>query len=314
MNQDVSHSDPRSSYSQSERLVQIGTYLQQVREEQGLVVDQVAGKTMIAGRHIRAIEAGDINALPEAIYVRGFIKRYAEVLGLDGAEISTAFPLFADEPELKPSWQNSDVAQLRQAHLYLAYVALITLAVISLGAVLVRLDNGDRPGQPDPTLATPDSGSSPGSSPSASSLSSPRNSSTSPVAENTDSSENLLSSSTEPEDVGPPDLATLLNARENNETRPDSLDPALLGKPVRVELEMKERSWLRVTVDGQLDFEGVLAEGTQRTWAAEDNVLVRVGNAGGVLAAFNGSDAELMGEPGSVQERLFSANVDQPLP
>ncbi|MGK7891644.1 MAG: helix-turn-helix domain-containing protein, partial [Leptolyngbyaceae cyanobacterium] len=127
MNQDVSSSDPRSSYSQSERLIQIGIYLQQVREQEGLLIDQVASKTLISGRHIRAIEAGDLEALPEAIYVRGFIKRYAEVLGLDGVEISTAFPLYSDSPEFRPTWQNSDVAQLRQAHLYLAYVALITL-------------------------------------------------------------------------------------------------------------------------------------------------------------------------------------------
>ncbi|MEB3233379.1 MAG: helix-turn-helix domain-containing protein, partial [Leptolyngbyaceae bacterium] len=148
MNQDISSSDPRSSYSQSERLIQIGTYLQQVREDQGLSIEQVATKTMIAARHIRAIEAGTMNVLPEAVYVRGFIKRYAEVLGLDGTEISTAFPLATDEPAFKPTWQNSDVAQLRQTHLYLAYVTLNTLAVIGLGAVLVRLDNGDRPGDP----------------------------------------------------------------------------------------------------------------------------------------------------------------------
>ena len=46
MKQEISRSD----YSQSEKLNQIGSYLQEVRQEQGLSVEQVAAKTMIQAR------------------------------------------------------------------------------------------------------------------------------------------------------------------------------------------------------------------------------------------------------------------------
>ncbi|MEB3229700.1 MAG: DUF4115 domain-containing protein, partial [Leptolyngbyaceae bacterium] len=129
------------------------------------------------------------------------------------------------------------------------------------------------------------------------------------VTENPETSEEVAPAPTPTnEDQDQATLEDVLNGSDS----PRPVDPAIADKPVRVQLEMKERSWLRVTVDGQLDFEGVLDEGTQRTWAGETNVLVRVGNAGGVLAAFNESEAEIMGDPGSVQERLFSPDSPDP--
>ena len=310
MNQEISRSD----YSQSEKLIQIGTYLQDVRQEQGLSVEQIATKTMIQARLLRAIEAGNLDGLPEAIYVRGFIKRYAEFLGLNGNDVAKSFPLYSDTGDLEPTWQNSDVAQLRQTHLYLAYIALITVAVIGLGAVLTRLSNGDRPTPPPTVVETPDSGSevssgseaqtnsdSENSTPEASSPSvttaAPEPSTpTAPVADAPEApEEDALSEILQPSGLEDDLLAT-------------TLDPSASDKPVQVELELKDRSWLRVIVDGRQEFEGVLPEGSQRTWAADSTIVVRAGNAGGVLAAFNGADAEPMGNPGAVSERRFSTD------
>ena len=297
MNQEIS----RSEYGQSEKLMQIGAYLQQVREEQGLSIEQIATKTKIQARLLRAIEAGKLDLLPEAIYVRGFIKRYADFLGLDGGEVSKAFPLYPDVRSTEPTWQNSDVAQLRQTHLYLAYVALIMVAVVGLGAVLNRLSSGDRPSQPTTTAVEPNPADSTSSS-SDTSSSSPSTANAGSSSDSTTTPQTGTAATTDGDPspvLTPPSLGDTLG-----ET---ALDPSITGKPVRVELELKERSWLRVIVDGSQDFEGVLPEGTQRTWAAEDSVIVRAGNAGGVLAALNGQDAELMGAPGAVQERRFSA-------
>lgn len=318
MNQEIS----RSEYSQSEKLIQIGSYLQEARQEQGLSIEQIASKTMIQGRLLRAIESGDLDALPEAIYVRGFIKRYAEFLGLDGNEAAHAFPLYPDKSNLEPTWQNSDVAQLRQAHLYFAYVALITVAVIGLGAVLTRLSSGDRP-SPNPTVVeAPESdtqssqpGTEEGSSPDVESTPIPEASNDenkpqndTPPAEEPSNAEVVASPPEVEADANEPDaLSTVLQppGLEDDLLTP-ALDPELRNKPLRVELDLKDRSWLRVVVDGRQDFEGVLPEGTQRTWAGESTVVIRAGNAGGVLASVNGASAEPMGDPGAVSERSFS--------
>ena len=82
--------------------------------------------------------------------------------------------------------------------------------------------------------------------------------------------------------------------------------------PVEVSLQLVERSWLRVIVDGNEEFEGVLQEGAEQTWTAENAVTVRAGNAGGVRIAINDRPAEVMGEPGAVSEQTFSPESPSP--
>jgi len=62
----------------------IGKILQDAREERGLTLDQVAGATYIRLHYLRAMEAGDFAALPSRVQVKGFLRSYADYLGLDG--------------------------------------------------------------------------------------------------------------------------------------------------------------------------------------------------------------------------------------
>lgn len=63
---------------------QIGKELKEIREEKEISLEEVAEKTKIPLRFLKAIENGRWEELPEEVYLRGFIKTYAEVLGLDG--------------------------------------------------------------------------------------------------------------------------------------------------------------------------------------------------------------------------------------
>lgn len=76
-------------------------------------------------------------------------------------------------------------------------------------------------------------------------------------------------------------------------------------KAVRVGLMLTAQSWVRVVADGKTEFEGVLPEGTQRGWAANQQVVVRAGNAGGVLVSFNNGQSKKLGEPGEIEEVAF---------
>jgi Domain of unknown function (DUF4115) len=81
--------------------------------------------------------------------------------------------------------------------------------------------------------------------------------------------------------------------------------PTNLQKPVKVGVVMTEESWVSVVVDGKQDYEGTLKEGSQKVWTAQQKVIIKAGNAGGVMAAFNDGQAKRLGEPGSVQEVSF---------
>ncbi|MEB3295752.1 MAG: DUF4115 domain-containing protein, partial [Synechococcales bacterium] len=77
------------------------------------------------------------------------------------------------------------------------------------------------------------------------------------------------------------------------------------NKPVRVGLTFTDQSWVRVLVDGKEEYEGVLPQGTMKAWSADRQVVVRAGNAGGIMVVYNESQAKPLGEPGAVQEVAF---------
>lgn len=261
---------------QAEILAQIGDYLHQIREDRLLSLEQVAAQTMIQARLLRAIETADLNQLPEPIYIRGFIRRYAEALGLNGGEIAASFPVEPDSRAIQPSWQNS-AAQLRPTHLWIAYTLLIVAAVGGLHQYLTRYASSVD-GSADTSTATVEGAASTSPSPETAS-------STEAPAGNTDTASSEA-----------PDAAST------------SQDADAADQPLRVEVRLTQKSWLRVVVDGKQELEEVLPEGSQRSWTGTQQITIRAGNAGGVLLAHNDSEAEVMGESGAVREVTFSAD------
>lgn len=63
--------------------VSIGRTLREAREKLGLSVADVAAQIKFAPRQIEALEADDFGHLPEAAFVRGFVRSYAKILQLD---------------------------------------------------------------------------------------------------------------------------------------------------------------------------------------------------------------------------------------
>jgi cytoskeletal protein RodZ len=132
---------------QVERLMQIGAYLRHVREEEVLSLEEVSARTLIQPRLLKAIEEGKLHQLPEPVYVQGFIRRYAEALGLEGAEFAEAFPAERSLQIAQSSWKDSPAAQLRPLHLYIAYVALIMASVSLLSFIVSRSAPSETAGQ-----------------------------------------------------------------------------------------------------------------------------------------------------------------------
>lgn len=66
---------------------ELGAYLRSEREKKNLDITAVANQLKINPRQLRAIEDGDVGSLPHPAYVRGFIRSYAGLLGLNAEEI-----------------------------------------------------------------------------------------------------------------------------------------------------------------------------------------------------------------------------------
>jgi Helix-turn-helix domain len=63
---------------------EIGNSLREARERQGLGYPEIELATKIRAKYIRALEEEDFTSLPGDAYIRGFLRTYAEYLGLDG--------------------------------------------------------------------------------------------------------------------------------------------------------------------------------------------------------------------------------------
>ncbi|HKB93695.1 MAG TPA: RodZ domain-containing protein [Gaiellaceae bacterium] len=65
-------------------MFEIGNSLREARVRQGLDYAQVELATKIRAKYIRAVEEEHFDSLPAEPYVKGFLRAYADFLGLDG--------------------------------------------------------------------------------------------------------------------------------------------------------------------------------------------------------------------------------------
>ena len=239
---------------QQQQLQEIGAQLRALREQSQLSIEQITARTMIQPRQLEAIEMGRLNQLPEPVYIRGLIKRYADALGTDGEVLAAAFPTTLRVQSRPSTVVGLPTGQLRPIHLYAAYIVLIAAAVSGLSYLL----NRSAPRMASPSLA------------------------------------DQIPAATSP-------------SGSSNTSAVVATTPDAPQKPVQVAINLTAQSWMRVVVDGRTDFEGILQEGTQRTWTADRDITVRAGNAGGVLLTYNNQQPKPMGKPGTVEELTFSA-------
>lgn len=74
-----------------DRRYTLGTELRMAREERGLEIRDVVDAVRIQSRYIEALEDGRTEDLPGTVYALGFVRTYAEYLGLDGSEMVARF-------------------------------------------------------------------------------------------------------------------------------------------------------------------------------------------------------------------------------
>ncbi|BDI17324.1 helix-turn-helix domain-containing protein [Nostoc cf. commune SO-36] len=120
----------------AEKLAELGAQLWALRQEQGLSLEQVVVLTRIPRRLLQAIEEGNLNDLPEPVYIQGLLRQFAEALGLNGVEFSGTFPISSAQVNPQGLGNHSPLAQLRPIHLYFLYILLIVCSVNGLSQLL----------------------------------------------------------------------------------------------------------------------------------------------------------------------------------
>jgi len=68
-----------------------GDFFAEIRKYKNIPLGYVSNRTKIAIYHIEALEREDYPSLPVRVYVMGFVKAYAKLLGLDAAKACKAY-------------------------------------------------------------------------------------------------------------------------------------------------------------------------------------------------------------------------------
>ena len=274
----------------------VGYTLRQERERQNLSINDIEEGTSIRALYIEAIENGEYDKLPGAIYTKGFIKNYAKFLEMDvdavvkefatdmaelnaekeAAEVATVAQEAAPVPEKKvePEPEKKSLGysiqnENRRSSNLLIVAAVVLIAAIA-GGVWSWLSSSDG------DVAKADT---------------PKQQTVQPVA-------------VEPT---PKDDSTLV-ANANPEPTPEAQQPEQ-KKPadkVAIQARFNDRCWALVTVDGVVVQEGVIEGGQTVSWEGKDNISFRLGNAGAVEFFQDGKSLGIQGAVGDVVDKSFS--------
>lgn len=76
----------------------IGTRLREAREKRQLSLQQASETTKVRAHYLQALENDDLTTMPSAAQARGFLRIYAEFLGLQIADLIPAGPVAAAIP------------------------------------------------------------------------------------------------------------------------------------------------------------------------------------------------------------------------
>lgn len=123
------------------RLLEIMDLLKQTRQQKGISLTQIHQSTHVTIHQLQLMEDGQLDQLPEDIYLRGFIRRIGNVLGLNGMALASSIPSLeeVEAHTVKPAWQIKTAEAPRgfqSAHLYVAYAALMAGSAGGLNMML----------------------------------------------------------------------------------------------------------------------------------------------------------------------------------
>jgi cytoskeleton protein RodZ len=279
-----------SPISSDEILADIGRRLRARRELLSLTCEEIERHTRVRAAFLHGLEEGNLEDLPSPVQTRGILANYAGFIDLDVDDILLRFAdaVQARHREQKPLWPprtrapmtvHTDLPPLRSfiaSDLLFGGGAAIMLLLFAIWGI--------------------------------SRVMSVRSSSS--LASTAPSISDVLAGTALPtlslQVTLIPAQATVVGAGGGPSATADlsTLPPDV---NVQIKLAATERTYMRITVDGKVQFEGRAEPGTDYSYQATRQVEVLVGNAAALQVTHNGRDLGLMGSFGEVVDRVYTA-------
>ena len=121
-------------------MFELGASLRDARRKRGLELDAVQRATRIRKRYLEAIEEERFDLLPGVAYARGFLREYAEFLGLDGGLYVQEYnDRFAPREEPLPIAPRRSVPHPRARAASLLVPAVLIALALAIGLAAWKL-------------------------------------------------------------------------------------------------------------------------------------------------------------------------------
>lgn len=259
-----------------------GSSFKKARESSGLPLEKIAAETRISSRFLTAIENEDFHLLPGGVFNRGFIRTFADRIGLDPEQALADYDrisIAAEEPV--EVLRNVERASMRRSERSLYPIAAgLLLVLIVVFYVVTR--NGSAGSAVEPAVA-PVTAEPVAEQPVAA-----------PVAE-APAPEPVAATPVQPAAAAPVATPSVIPAAT---TPPAATRPATLV----LDVDVKDLTWIKVTTDGTVALSDNLPAGTKQRFTAASSLTVMIGNAGGAGLKINGRDMPALGKSGEVRE------------
>jgi cytoskeleton protein RodZ len=252
-----------------------GARLAAAREHAGMTLIQAAERLHLDVATLQALEAGHFQSLGAAVFVRGHLRHYAELVGLPIVEIDAAYAAssarLAPQPDLRRTTTLPGAAASRRVALppRAALIGAIVLVVIALVWWAMRVPARQRhaatPAPPPPSVSL-----SPVTAP--------------PPA-------NAVDTGPEPPAAAAPTLHTDAAATSRNSTvaSKDAAAPKAVAAQVRLAIRFNEDSWTEVyDARGSMLFHDFGSAGSERRLTGAAPLRVLIGNPNGVALELDG--------------------------
>ena len=139
-------------------MFEIGNSLREARVRQQLELGEVELATKIRARYLRALEEESFDALPAQTYVKGFLRTYADYLGLDGQlyvdEFNSRFGADGDEPREPVVPRRTSNVHRQHRRLERRWIAFALTGIAALVVFFIAAWKSGSPNEQVPNLGT----------------------------------------------------------------------------------------------------------------------------------------------------------------
>ncbi|WP_224981820.1 helix-turn-helix domain-containing protein [Geomonas agri] len=278
--------------------VPVGEYLRGVREAKGLELEEASRVTKIGKNYLAAIEQGEFHKLPNAAYIKGFLRLYAGFLSLSGDEVVARYEKgLAPPPGAQPEASAPSATHATRSQGMAPQTGIDTLErarfrnpgrwvvpallLVAVAVAALFFSEGDQP-----RVQAPPSTPAPAAPPAPA-----------PVTQPVQKPVSSARSAAAPQPAG---------------TETPAAAPAGKQSGIVLKLRFNRDSWLSITIDDSITQRYDLKAGDLIEWKGQRSFALDLGDGGAVEAEFNGRPLKALGEAGKPAH--VELKSDQPAP